>query len=509
MSESEDNGSYLKGVLASELNSSIARRAESSKVIDVSCWRSDILGITSGNISSCHTVSHILAEQQDNWSTGHKQSSYPTKRFDAEKDVKFYLYTQSNPTSATSLSVGDVSTLANFNPDLSTKIIVHGWLAGPKDMDDSREAYLATGQDLNVVMVDWTAGANNILYNLAKDDVVSVGERIAALLDFLSEQGLDQNKVHITGHSLGAHIAGVAGNRLAAGKVARITGLDPAAPLYGQESLENRLDPTDASFVEVVHTCAGLLGWADPMGHVDFYPNSGEPVQPGCGTDLAELGLAESRPSFLSPPRSVSTILSPPHPVSTILSPPHPVSTILSLPSSFRIDHPFSPHLTQYRPSFLSPPPSVSTILSLPSSLSIDHSFSPLLAQYRPSFLSPPPSVSTILSLPTSLSIDHPFSPLLTQYRPSFLSPPHSVSTILSLPSSRRSCSHIRARALFAESITTNVGFVGVLCSDWKTYENDGCSHNPTALMGDPTNTSAKEGSYYLTTASSSPFAQG
>nr|CAD7398090.1 unnamed protein product [Timema cristinae] len=315
------------------------------------------------------SVSHLLAEQQDK-STGHNQS-YPTKRFDAEKDVKFYLYTQSNPTSATSLSVGDVSTLANFNPDLSTKIIVHGWLAGPKDMDDSREAYLATSQDLNVVMVDWSAGASNILYNLAKDDVVSVGERIAALLDFLSEQGLDQTKVHITGHSLGAHIAGVAGNRLAAGKVARITaggllclkGLDPAAPLYGQESLENRLDPTDASFVEVVHTCAGLLGWADPLGHVDFYPNSGEPVQPGCGTDLAELGLG--------------------------------------------------------------------------------------------------------------------------------------------------SCSHIRARALFAESITTSVGFVGVLCSDWKTYENDGCSHNPTALMGDPTDTSAKEGSYYLTTASSSPFAQG
>ncbi|CAG2065481.1 unnamed protein product, partial [Timema podura] len=134
-----------------------------------------------------------------------------------------FLFFRKNPTSATSLSVGDVSTLANFNPDLGTKIIVHGWLAGPKDMDDSREAYLATGRDLNVVMVDWTAGANNILYNLAKDDVVSVGERIAALLDFLSEQGLDQAKVHITGHSLGAHIAAVAGNRLTSGKVARIT----------------------------------------------------------------------------------------------------------------------------------------------------------------------------------------------------------------------------------------------------------------------------------------------
>jgi Lipase len=46
-----------------------------------------------------------------------------------------------------------------------------------------------------------------------------------------------------------------------------------------------RLAATDAMFVDVIHTCAGLLGYDLPIGHVDFYPNGGDHVQPGCGFD--------------------------------------------------------------------------------------------------------------------------------------------------------------------------------------------------------------------------------
>lgn len=66
-------------------------------------------------------------------------------------------------------------------------------------------------------------------------------------------------------------------------RVNRITGLDPARPAF-EDCIgpENHLDDTDANFVDVIHSCAGYLGFRKPIGMVDFYPNGGGPPQPGC-----------------------------------------------------------------------------------------------------------------------------------------------------------------------------------------------------------------------------------
>ena len=66
----------------------------------------------------------------------------------------------------------------------------------------------------------------------------------------------------------------------------RISGLDPAEPLFQGMPPEVRLDPGDAKFVDVIHTDSkefykGGLGMEQPVGHVDFYPNGGK-AQPGC-----------------------------------------------------------------------------------------------------------------------------------------------------------------------------------------------------------------------------------
>jgi phosphatidic acid-selective phospholipase A1 len=50
--------------------------------------------------------------------------------------------------------------------------------------------------------------------------------------------------------------------------------------------LEERLDSGDAEFVEVVHTSGGYLGYRDPIGQVDFFPNGGTWPQPGCYMDF-------------------------------------------------------------------------------------------------------------------------------------------------------------------------------------------------------------------------------
>ncbi|RZC40969.1 Lipase and/or Abhydrolase 6 domain containing protein [Asbolus verrucosus] len=64
------------------------------------------------------------------------------------------------------------------------------------------------------------------------------------------------SSIHMIGHSMGAQVAAFAGHKLQLDinqTIDRITGLDPAAPLYEWphvESLDEILDPGDASFVD-------------------------------------------------------------------------------------------------------------------------------------------------------------------------------------------------------------------------------------------------------------------
>lgn len=117
------------------------------------------------------------------------------------------------------------------------------------------------------------------------DSVLQVGRYLAKFLEFLRMKGnLVLNDVHILGHSLGAHVAGFTGAYMS-GKIGRITGMDPARPGFETPRFKDpkdRLDASDAKFVDVIHTCAGTIGFAKPIGHADFYPNGGTFRQPGC-----------------------------------------------------------------------------------------------------------------------------------------------------------------------------------------------------------------------------------
>jgi pancreatic lipase-related protein 1 len=92
------------------------------------------------------------------------------------------------------------------------------------------------------------------------------------------------SNVHVVGFSLGAHVSGYAGSEL--NGLRRITGLDPAGPLFESQHPKARLDETDAEFVDVIHSngenlILGGLGSWQPMGDADFYPNGGK-IQHGC-----------------------------------------------------------------------------------------------------------------------------------------------------------------------------------------------------------------------------------
>ena len=61
-------------------------------------------------------------------------------------------------------------------------------------------------------------------------------------------------------------------------------GLDPTIFFYMGNNRSRDLDYTDAHFVDIVHTGAGILGQWGPNGHADFYVNGGS-SQPGCAHD--------------------------------------------------------------------------------------------------------------------------------------------------------------------------------------------------------------------------------
>lgn len=106
----------------------------------------------------------------------------------------------------------------------------------------------------------------NSNYITARNRVGAVGTTVARFVNFLVSNGFTAfNRVIIAGHSLGAHIAGHTGKRTTA-RMAAIFGMDPAGPLFDMANAADRLAPTDANYVEMLATNAGLLGFDQPIG---------------------------------------------------------------------------------------------------------------------------------------------------------------------------------------------------------------------------------------------------
>ncbi|CAG2062919.1 unnamed protein product [Timema podura] len=143
-------------------------------------------------------------------------------------------------------------------------------------------SFIQAGADYNLIVVDWSGPANGLSAQAA---TVDIGTFTARLIEYLVTKGLTTANIDLIGFSLGAHVAAIAANRNTAGRIGRITGLDPVGRRYENVPLEDRLDISDGDFVQVIHTNGGFIGWGSDLGHVDFYPNDGN-KQYGCGIDL-------------------------------------------------------------------------------------------------------------------------------------------------------------------------------------------------------------------------------
>ncbi|XP_050673968.1 inactive pancreatic lipase-related protein 1-like [Leptidea sinapis] len=206
------------------------------------------------------------------------------------------LYTRNNKNTAERLKLprtGDLFIKSRyFNAANDVKIITHGWFSSNNAswLEDMKDTFLQD-MDLNVITVDWSSLAQNILYPASALATRHVGKKVARLINALKRSySIKSDMVHLIGHSLGAHVMGYAGSYTQDDPVFRITGLDPARPLFEVPKLPDKyiLDKSDAVFVDVIHTDAGVLGFSSNCGHVDFFPNGGKPIQPGCTGNIVE-----------------------------------------------------------------------------------------------------------------------------------------------------------------------------------------------------------------------------
>ncbi|XP_037693500.1 pancreatic lipase-related protein 2-like [Choloepus didactylus] len=211
------------------------------------------------------------------------------------KDIntRFLLYTNENADTYQLVTATDLPTIeaSNFRRDRKTRFIIHGFT------DTGEDSWLSgmckkmfKVEEVNCICVDWKGGSR-APYPQAVQNIQVVGAEVALLLQALSgELGCALEDAHLIGHSLGAHVAAEAGRRLG-GRVGRITGLDPAEPCFQGTPEELRLDPSDALFVDVIHTDSAPmvpflgLGMSQKVGHLDFYPNGGKQM-PGCQKNI-------------------------------------------------------------------------------------------------------------------------------------------------------------------------------------------------------------------------------
>lgn len=210
-------------------------------------------------------------------------------------NTKFLLYSRSNRNSPERLDYrpnSPLGRLTQFQQRKPLKLLVHGFFESGniqwiKDIKDA----LLDEEDCNVIIIDWSGGAKQLSYIKAAGNTALVGRQASLLVQRLIESSrgtLGPDQVHMVGFSLGGQIAGFFARHFkeTTGKlIARITPLDPAAPLFDNTS--SSVSEKDAAYVDVIHTSGGdmivvgQLGIERPVGHVDFYPNGGM-MQPGC-----------------------------------------------------------------------------------------------------------------------------------------------------------------------------------------------------------------------------------
>ncbi|XP_061729918.1 phospholipase A1 isoform X1 [Cydia pomonella] len=200
-----------------------------------------------------------------------------------DSEINFFLYTPERPWKQwIDVRHKDLLDVYGWKRSRKNVLIIHGFNGthSKSPMSFLRDAYLSR-KDYNVFMVDWSPLSRFPCYLSALSNLRLTAQCTAQLYSYITQAGAMAKMITCVGHSLGAHVCGMASEHLTK-KQYKIIGLDPARPLasaYG--SSQYRLTRHDAHVVQVIHTNAGFLGESGLIGHADFCVNGGR-TQPGC-----------------------------------------------------------------------------------------------------------------------------------------------------------------------------------------------------------------------------------
>lgn len=207
---------------------------------------------------------------------------------DGNLTVVYQLFTRRNPSKYQILELDDLERLSksNYDPKLLVKVYAAGWGNDGSIAYPTKDEYLLR-EDCNFIVVDWFSLQIPVLVpEEGRHIITEAGQQTGAFIEFLINDGTPLSAFHLIGHSVGTHLVGKASTSIAHGKVPRITGLEPVKGLWTLNDTDERLDITDADFVDIIHTNSGELyklevSFFEAIGHVDFYVNGGH-KQPGC-----------------------------------------------------------------------------------------------------------------------------------------------------------------------------------------------------------------------------------
>lgn len=171
------------------------------------------------------------------------------------QNISFFLYTRKSQDNPTKIDLSQPLTVirSNFVLHRPLVVLIHGY-TGHRDFAPNiqiRPAYFRK-DEFNIISVDYKNLAMEPCYPVAVRNLPTVANCTAQLLDFLIDNNIFKiESIHVIGFSLGAQTAGMVANHLREGrKLKRITGLDPAKPMFIRVGNDGRLDRSDAEFVE-------------------------------------------------------------------------------------------------------------------------------------------------------------------------------------------------------------------------------------------------------------------